>query len=202
MISPIVYVVKHGAKTRSMQVRIVCNFRYLNKFMQFDPFPIAEKDEVINTLAAFSILSIFDAKAGFWQTPVQQHLQWLLGFATHHGLWQWTRTPFGAKNSGSTFSRAPQHVLKPVRYLTANYVDDMGIDYHTWNSYLVNLRRYFHEIRSAGITLKLPKCEFGKPLIKFVGHIVGSSLKSADQAKLEAIKLIPIPTHQKQLSRF
>ena len=30
MISPIVCVVKHGAKSGSMQVRIVCDFRYLN----------------------------------------------------------------------------------------------------------------------------------------------------------------------------
>jgi len=89
-----------------------------------------------------------------------------LGFATHHGLWQWTRTPFGAKNSGSTFIRALQHVLKPVRDITASYVDDMSIGSHTWNSHLVNLRRYFQEIKSAGITLNLPKCEFGKPFVK------------------------------------
>jgi len=52
------------------------------------------------------------------------------------------------------------------------------------------------------ITLNLRKCEFGKRFVKFVGHIVGSSLKSADQAKLEAIKLIPRPTNQKELKSF
>jgi hypothetical protein len=125
-----------------------------------------------------------------------------LGFATHHGLWQWTRTPFGAKNSGSTFIRALQHVLKPVRDITVSYVDDMGIGSHTWNSHLVDLRRYFQAIKSAGITLNLQKCEFGKPFVNFVGHIVGSSLKLADPAKLEAIKSLPRPTTQKQLKSF
>jgi hypothetical protein len=78
----------------------------------------------------------------------------------------------------------------------------MGIGSHTWNSHLLDLRRYFQEIKFAGITLNLLKCEFAKPFVKFVGHIVGSSLKSADPMKLEAIKLIPRPTTQKQLKSF
>jgi hypothetical protein len=39
MISPIVCVVKHGTfRAGRMQVRIVCDLRFLNKITQFDPF--------------------------------------------------------------------------------------------------------------------------------------------------------------------
>ncbi len=49
MISPILCVVKHANyKAGSMQVRIVCDFRYLNKYTQFDPFPVADQEEVLN----------------------------------------------------------------------------------------------------------------------------------------------------------
>jgi hypothetical protein len=133
---------------------------------------------------------------------VKPECQWLLGFATHHGLWQWTRTPFGAKNSGSTFIRAIQFVLKQVCDITASYVDDMGVGSHTWAGHLINLRRFLTVIQAAGITLNLQKCEFGKPFVRFVGHIVGSNLKFADPDKLGVINSIQRPTTQKQLKSF
>ena len=202
MISLGVCVVKNRGKSGSTQVRLVCDFRYLNKFTQFDPFPVANQDDVMNKLASFKLISVFDARAGYWQTPVKPENQWLLGFATHHGLWQWTRTPFGAKNSGSTFIRAMQVVLKPLHDINANYVDDMGVGSHSWPSHLVNLRRYFNAIKTAGVTLNLPKSEFAKPFVKFVGHIVGSGLKYADPEKIDLIQQIPRPTTQKQLKSF
>ena len=57
------------------------------KFTQFDPFPVANQDDVMNKLASFELIGVFDARAGYWQTPVKPENQWLLGFATHHGLW-------------------------------------------------------------------------------------------------------------------
>jgi hypothetical protein len=204
MISPIVCVVKQGAavKTGSMQVRIVCDLRYLNKFTQFDPYPVPELDQVLNKLASFRYISLFDAKAGYWQTAVKPDCQWLFGFATHHGLWQWTRTPFGAKNSGSTFIRGIQQVLYPIRDITASYVDDMGVGSHSWPDHLVNLRRFFTVIRDAGVTLNLAKSELAKQHVKFVGHIVGCGTKQADPDKIAAIQLIPRPRTQKELKSF
>jgi hypothetical protein len=203
MISPIVCIVKHSnVKPGSMQVRIACDYRYLNSFTQFDPFPVGDPDDVMNTLASFNIISVFDAKAGYWQTLVKPSCRWLLAFATHHGIWEWNRTPFGAKNSGSTFIRAIQHVLKPVRDIATNYVDDMGVGSHTWIGHLINLRRFFDTIKAAGVTLNLQKSEFAKPFVKFVGHIVGCNMKYADPAKIQAIQAITRPTTQRQLKSF
>jgi Reverse transcriptase (RNA-dependent DNA polymerase) len=147
-------------------------------------------------------MSVIDARAGYWQTPVKLENQWLLVFATHHGLWQWTRTPFGAKNSGSTFIRAMQVVLKPLQDINANYVDDMGVGSHSWPSHLVDLRRYLNAIKTAGVTLNLQQSEFAKPFVKCVGHIIGSGLKYADTDKIDLIQQIPRPTTQKQLKSF
>jgi Reverse transcriptase (RNA-dependent DNA polymerase) len=127
---------------------------------------VANQDDVMNKLASFKLISVFDARAGYWQTPVKPENQWLLGFATHHGLWQWTRTPLGAKNSGSTFIRAMQVVLKPLQDINANYVDDMGVGSHSWPSHLVNLRRYLNAIKTAGVTLKFAEVRVCKTIRK------------------------------------
>jgi hypothetical protein len=200
MISPIVCVVKHGTtKAGSMKVRIACDFRY---FTVSDPFPVPDQEEVMNKSARFSFISVFDAKAGYWQTSVKPEDRWLLGFTTHHGKWEWTRTPFGAKNSGSTFCRAMQEVLSPVSDISASYVDDMGVGSHCWPTHLINLRRFLSVIKSAGITLNLQRAEFAKPKVKMIGHIIGSGSKSVDPDKVAAIIAIERPTTQKQLRRF
>jgi hypothetical protein len=203
MISPVICVVKQDKfNTKVRQIRLVCDFRYLNKFTVSDPFPVPDQDEVINKLASFKYISIFDAKSGYWQTSVKPSCRWLLGFATHHGLWEWTRTPFGAKNSGSTFIRAIQRVLDPIRDITSSYVDDMGVGSHTWEEHLLNLKRYFDVLVSNGITLNLDKCEFVKSRVKFLGQVVGSGTREADPEKIKAIQCIPRPTTLKDLKSF
>ncbi len=150
MISPIVCVMKHDKFTSSKRdVRIVCDFRYLNKYTVIDPFPVPDQEEILNKLASFRYISVFDARAGYWQTRVKPECQPLLGFATHHGLWQWTRTPFGCKNSGSTFIRAIENVLRPVRDITATYVDDMGVGSDSWSQHLVDLRRFLTVLKES-----------------------------------------------------
>ena len=203
MISPIVCVIKHGTfKAGSMQVRIVCDYRYLNKYTQFDPFPVPDQEEVLNKLASFNYISLFDAKAGYWQTEIKPSCRWLFGFATHHGLWEWTRTPFGARNSGSTFIRGIQDILRPIKDISASYVDDMGTGSNSWPDHLNNLRKFFVVIKDAGVTLNLAKSEFGKSQVTFVGYLIGSGSKAADPDKLASLKLIKKPTNQKQLKSY
>jgi len=42
-------------------------------------------------------------------------------------LFQWNRTPFGAKSSGQTFCRALQQVLRRVSDFASSFVDDMAV---------------------------------------------------------------------------
>jgi Reverse transcriptase (RNA-dependent DNA polymerase) len=157
---------------------------------------------VIFKLSKFNYITVFDARSGYWHIPVKKESQPLLGFATHHGLWQWTRTAFGCKNSGSSFIRAIEQVLKPVRDIVATYVDDMGVGAFTWDEHLVNLRRFLTIIQANGVRLNLEKTEFAKSRVKFLGKIVGSNEISMDPTKIEAIVSIQRPTTMKMLKSF
>ena len=144
MISPIICVLKNDEFTTGKRdVRIVCDFRFLNRYTVVDPFPVQDQQEVIYKLSKFNYITVFDARSGYWHIPVKKESQPLLGFASHHGLWQWTRTAFGCKNSGSSFIRAIEQVLKPVRDIVATYVDDMGVGVFTWDEHFVKFASFF-----------------------------------------------------------
>ena len=42
-------------------------------------------------------------------------------------MYEWTRVSFGMKNSGGTFVRAMQMILKQIKGIAESYVDEMAV---------------------------------------------------------------------------
>jgi len=92
------------------------------------------------------LISCFDARLGYWQTPVWADHQWLMAFVCDEGWFEWVRTPFGMKSSGSTFVWAIQQVLRPMKSFADSYVDDMTVSSDGWQLHLQHLTQYLHRI--------------------------------------------------------
>ena len=84
----------------------------------------------------------------------------------------------------ATFVRAMKTILRPVSAFADTYVDDMFVGSGQWSQHMCHVRQYLQVIRDAGITLILDKCDFGKPEVKLVGHILGSGCREADLREL------------------
>jgi len=95
--------------------------------------------------------------------------------------------PCKLKNAGSTFVRAVRTILRPIQDFTESYVDDMGVGSKGWSRHLSHVRQFLCIMRKSGMTLNLAKCEFAKPVVKFVRHVVGSGHNRADPQRLEGI---------------
>ena len=105
--------------------------------------------------------------------------------------------------SGDTFVRALRKVLRPIRTFTSSYVDDMAVHSNTWEKHLSDVDAYLRVIRDSGFTLGLSKCEFAKPSVKFVGHIIGSGLRRVDSEKVDAaVRNLKEPETKKQLRQI
>jgi len=95
------------------EVRLAIDYRYLNSSTQSFPFSVPDQQTVLDAISRFNVISVFDVRASYWQTPIKREYQWLSGFICHSGLYEWCRTPYGMKNSGSTFLAAIQIILQP-----------------------------------------------------------------------------------------
>jgi len=62
------------------------------------------------------------------------------------------------------------------------------------------VERYLAEIRGSGVTLKLSKCRFALPEIKFCRQIVGSGKHNIDPSKVAALDAIKVPETKKSKS--
>jgi len=58
----------------------------------------------------------------------------------------------------------------------------------TWEEHLEHLRAVLTALQQAGLTLKLPKCQFGLKEVKHLGRIIGGGQLRPDSEKLDAIQ--------------
>lgn len=52
------------------------------------------------------------------------------------------------------------------------------------------------------MVLKQSKCEFAKPQIEYLGHVISAAGVSTDPAKVPAVKQWPVPTTVRALRGF
>ena len=66
------------------------------------------------------------------------------------------------------------------------YLDDILVFSNTEHENEHYLR-LFQELREHKLQAKLKKCEFGKPHVKYLGHVVGSGEVYMDKEKVAAV---------------
>jgi hypothetical protein len=104
------------------------------------------------------------------------------------------------KNSGSSFVRAVQRVLHPIRDFAESFVDDMTVfSYECMEKHLHDLDQYLQVIKRSGLTLNLKKSSFAMSEIKFCGYYIGSGTKRLDPAKVETNKNLQPPITKAQV---
>jgi len=78
-------------------------------------------------------------------------------------------------------------VLQRCQKFAQAYIDDVVFS-KTWEEHLEHLRAVLTALQQAGLTLKLPKCQFGLKEVKYLGHIIGGGQLRPDPEKLDAIQ--------------
>ena len=183
-------------------IRICVNYKDVNKVTIPDRYPMVRIDDLLQVVGNSSFISTLDNTAGYWQIPVHPDSRDKTAFVTHRGSYQWNVLSFGLRNAGATFQKTVNQILKPHRSYASAYIDDTSVYSNTWEDHLEHLDSVIGAFGQFGMTLRLSKCKFGMPTVKYVGHKIGSGTIQADQSKIEAILNIKMPTTKKLLRSF
>lgn len=159
-------------------------------------------DDLLQEVGQSRFISTLDCSSGYWQIPLHPTSRPLTAFVTHRGLFHWNVLSFGLKNAGATFQKTMNTLLQSHRKYALAYIDDTAVHSETWEKHLLDLDAVLTTFGEHGMTLKLSKCKFGKPRLKYVGQIIGSGSISADRSKISAILYIPMPQTKKLMRSF
>jgi len=184
------------------EVRLAVDYRYVNRHTTADAYPLPDVADIVQEVGKARFISTFDDAKGYSQTAVREKDRWLTSFTCEFGLFEFTRTPFGMKSSGSTFVRAMQQVLQSIRKFIALFVDDVAVFSENWCYHLKHTEQFSQQIRQSGFTLNLGKCNFALSEILFVKQIIGSGSRRANLDKTAAVENMSIPVNKKQVKQI
>ncbi|XP_063060131.1 uncharacterized protein LOC134453222 [Engraulis encrasicolus] len=195
--SPIVLVPKPDGSVR------FCNdYRKLNEVSEFDAYPMARVDDMVDALGQARFLTTLDLTKGYWQVPLTTAAKEKTAFATPGGLYQYTRLPFGLHGAPATFQRLMDRVLAPHKRYAAAFLDDVVIQSPDWDSHLPRVQAVLNSLREAGLTANPKKCRLAFSETNYLGYTIGRGLVKPQEAKLRAIQDWPRPITKKQVRAF
>ena len=161
------------------QYRPCIDYRYLNLLTKKDSYRIPRIDDTRDALSQNNgsgpgIFTTLDMFSGYFQIELDEKSKEKTGFSTPHmGLWEFNVMPFGLTNAPSTYQRLMESLFRGlVPSICLLYIDDLICHSMNFEDHLGHLRKIFEILRVANLKLKLTKCNFAQPSVKFLGHIV------------------------------
>ncbi len=153
-------------------LRPVIDFRRVNEVTVGDHYPLPVLRDLLMCLGRGNmVFSSLDLLSGYRQLPTALKYREVTSFSTPNGHFEWTRMPFGLKGAPFTFQRTMNNIFGDMLGNSVYiYLDDIIIASKDTTSHMKTLKSVLKRLQEVGLKLKLTKCEFLKPRIKFLGH--------------------------------
>ena len=183
--------------------RMVVDYRALNKVTKRDSYPMPSIDLALSCLNGSKFFSTLDLLQGFFQIMMSPESIEKTAFTTHDGLFEFTRLPFGLRNSPSTFQRIMDVILSDIKYSQVMvFLDDLLVFSETFEQHLERLENVLQRLRDAGLTVKPSKVFLMLPGVKYLGHFIDDTGVKMQFEKLEAIIKFPRPNSVTDIKSF
>ncbi|KAK7930700.1 hypothetical protein WMY93_007095 [Mugilogobius chulae] len=177
------------------------DFRRLNDVTRPDRYPIPHIQDFSAQLSGSSIFSKVDLVRGYHQVPVRAEDVPKTAVITPFGLFEFLRMPFGLKGAAQTFQRLMDSVLRGLDFIFV-YLDDILVASSSDEEHRAHLREVFRRLETHGLIINPAKCQFGLPVIEFLGHRISAQGAVPLPAKVQAVADFPRPVVVKSLQEF
>lgn len=195
--TPIVPVIKTNG-----DIRICGDYKVtINRKLKREFYPLPRIEELFATLSGGREFSKIDLTHAYQQTMLTDDSQPCTAITTHIGTFVYRRTPFGLSCVPEKFQKLMEETLRGVP-CTVVFLDDICVTGASRAEHLTNLRLVLARLRDMGLTVKLSKCCFLEPSVKYLGFIIDQGGLRPDPKKVEAIVNAPTPSDVTQLRSF
>lgn len=184
-------------------LRMCIDYRQLNKHTVKNRAPLPNPIDLFDAMQGATIFSSIDLQSGYHQIAITENDRPLTAFRTPLGHFQFKVLPFGICNAPATFQATMNAILQPfLGKSVLAYMDDIIVFSKTAEEHEQHLRAVLDTLRKSNLKAKLSKCDFNKPELKFLGHIVGRDGLKVDESKVAVVRNWPTPTDVSSLRSF
>ena len=181
--------------------RMTTDFRALNAVTEFHAEPACSLEEDLHKFATCNYFSELDLSKAYYQICLTERSKPLTAFATHRGLMEYNRLPFGLVTACATYARLMRVVLADLKGVTF-YFDNVLIYSDSFSDHLKSLEQVLQRLKIHNLTVQPSKCHFGFKSLEYLGFIIGEGNLKPVPDKLDAIINLDPPTKVKPLRSF
>lgn len=163
-------------------------------------FPIPE--DMFREIGHHKFYCTLDLKAGFHQIRCSERAKRRLTFWWNGKPFRFTRMPFGAVNSPAVFQNAVERELTDHQAYARVYIDDVIMWGDTVEEMMAHLQEVLASLDAAGLKAHPGKTTLFASGIEYLGFMLTADGIQPQQVKVEAIRKIPRPETQADISSF
>ena len=183
-------------------VRVLTDFRQLNKFISRRPFPLPKIADLLQKLEGFRWATAIDLSMGYYHIPLDRRSQRLCTTILPWGKYQYLRLPMGVTSSPDVFQSIMMEKLGDLEYARA-YIDDILITTSgSYEDHLEKLNEVLRRLSEAGFRVNVTKCSFATDKLEYLGYWLTRNGIQPQPKKVEAILRLSPPKDKRQLRHF
>ena len=200
--SPALVVPKPG---RPDELRLVVDYRAVNKLVQKDAHPLPRMDDAFANVASKKpqYFSSLDLQSGYFQIDLEPDSRKFTAFCTPHHSLRFTRVSQGLCISCQRFQGCMNRVFAGcINRFVVVYLDDILIYSTAFEQHLEHLEEVFCRLRDVNLKLKAKKCQFLAIAVMFLGHLLTRDGLATDKRLCEVVQNYMIPKNLTEVHRF
>jgi hypothetical protein len=163
-------------------VRICLDPSKLNESILREAHPLHSVDYTLAKLAGSTVFSKLDCNSGFWQIPLSEESAPITTFITPWGRYHFIVLSFGITPASEHFQKQLEMILKDCEGVCID-IDDILVHGKDTKEHDERLKKVLQKLEEANVTLNGDKCEFSKPEVHYLGHVINATGISADPKK-------------------
>jgi hypothetical protein len=177
--------------------------RGLNKITVKNRLTMPQPQDIFDRLKGCSYFSKLDLKQGFHQIRIVEEDVHKTGFSCSSGHYEWLVMPFGLCNAPATFQSLMQFILaEKLNKFVVVFIDDILIYSKSKREHLSHAEWVLHQLKKWQLYAAAKKCQWMKPSMEFLGHVVSADGVQVMQKKIKAIVEWPELTNSKEVKSF
>lgn len=183
--------------------RTCIDYRALNAITVKVRYPLPRIDAILDRLHRARLFSKIDLRGAYNLLRIRKGDEWKTAFRTQYGLYEYRVMPFGLCNAPASFQRLMNHIFRDmIDHSIVVYLDDILIYTTDRESHITAVREVLLRLRKYHLYAKLPKCEFFRTSISFLGYVIDHHGISMDPAKVDSILHWPYPRNARDILSF
>ncbi|KAJ8522207.1 hypothetical protein ON010_g17725 [Phytophthora cinnamomi] len=185
----------------SGSLRLLVDFRRLNKFLSRSPYFVPKIREILLRLGKAKCMSTLDANMGYFARRLAPQSRSVTAFCVPFGKFQFKRLPMGISTAPDEYQSCMERILGDLPFVIV-YLDDVLIFSENETEHLEHLRIVFERLRQYDVTLNASKCKILRESVDYLGFTLTANGIQPQKKKIEAIQQIAEPRNKKELRRF